>query len=79
MTFTTKYDVGQEVYYMLNNEMKKGIIVGLSVPHYVTFRADTNFDVNVEYIIQRGMTTDRKHSKDIFPNAESLIHKLTNI
>ena len=77
MTFTTKYDIGQEVYYMHNNEIHKGKIHAFMFTYQVLLRNENAFNEHVKYSIETRNLPIEKYAKDIFPNAETLIHHLT--
>lgn len=80
MTINTKYSIGDEVYFLMNNKVLSGKITNLGIAveaNQATSRSEKRSDVNIdiEYVI----ASDKKHcvSEDrLFLTKDALLRSL---
>lgn len=72
--FTTKYDLGDELYFLCNNKIRKGYVVGL---YFNTERCSNGYQyTEEEYNLNSDEEIYTHTVKDLFRTEEELIQSL---
>ena len=80
MTIETKYNIGDEVWFMADNKVRKAIIYGFSCTQACSYIKDGEpccVSTDLDYIvcIDQGHTT-KMYDCDLFPTKEELLKSL---
>lgn len=70
MKIETKYDIGQDVWYILGGEARQGIILG------ITFNKVGHTLIGYYYNVQVGVSHGSFNEPDLFPTKEELLKSL---
>ena len=70
MTIETKFDIGQEVWFILGNKARQGIILG------ITFNKVGHTLIGYHYNVQVGVSHGSFNESDLFPTKEELLKSL---
>ena len=70
MTIETKYNIGDEVWFILGNKARKGIILG------IIFNKVGHSLIGYHYSVQIGMSHGSFNEPDLFPTKEELLKSL---
>ena len=81
MTIKTKYNIGDEVWFMADNKVYKGIVYGFACEqgcHYIKDGEPRCVYTIVDYIvsIDQGGHTSKMFDQDLFPTKEELLKSL---
>jgi hypothetical protein len=81
MTIETKYNIGDEVWFMADNKAHKAIIYGFlceQACHYIKDGEPRCVYTNLDYIvsIDQGGHTSKMYDCDLFPSKEELLKSL---
>lgn len=77
MIFETKFDIGQEVYFMYDNVIAKGVILHISVELFSDKVNPKNENYTIEFIEERGGSGRAVlNGTELFTDPEDLMMKL---
>ncbi len=72
MTFTTKYELGQELFYIWENEVRSSMCTGIDITQ-TRSNPDNTGPIVIVYILNH---TQRWREEDIAPSKAELISRL---
>ena len=72
-TFTTKYDLGDELYFLKNNKIHKGIIVSI---YFDNVLHKTSHCIKEKYTVVSKGVNNQLDVSDLFKTEEELIQSL---
>lgn len=73
-TFTTKYDLGDKLYFLKNNKIQKGIVV--SIYFDTTIHKNGSSYTTERYTLVSEGTTNHRNVSELFEAEDELIQSL---